>query len=483
MMTSARHFAAIVALCSVLGSSGCAGLLGDNKAREVERELPDSWAAGAGFADGGATTSAAAQQTWDTFFTDPHLRALIDAALDNNQELDIRLQEIIIAQAEIGARKGEYLPFVDARIGGGVEKVGGYTSQGVSDETHGVPEHLPHLSFGLSAAWELDIWARLRNAAKAANYRYLSSVEARNFLVTEIVAEIADSYYELLALDNQIDVLDRYIAIQQDALEIVKLKKQAARATELAVQRFEAEVLANQSLRYDLEQQRIEAENRINFLVGRFPQPVERDATRFETTEPPTVETGIPSELLDNRPDVRQADLLLEAAKLDVKVARARFFPSLSIEAGVGYESFNAAHLVSTPQSLVYNIAGSLIAPLLNFAAIKADYRSANARQMQAVLTYERTVLQAFTEVVNHLAMIENLRGRFERLRAQVDTLEAAIETSSILYQTARADYVEVLLTRRDALEAEMELLETRKRQLQAMVGMYRALGGGWRQP
>ncbi|MCA9718018.1 MAG: TolC family protein [Myxococcales bacterium] len=461
----------------MLLSSGCARYLEDNKAREVSRAVPDSY----GGAYTGAATTADAQRQWDQFFSDPFLQALIREALDNNQELNIRLQEIIIAQNEIAARKGEYLPRLDAGVGVGVEKVGQRTSQGASDMADGVPEHLPYFGFGLSAAWEIDIWKKLRNAAKSADYRYRATIEARNFIITQIVAEIAEAYYELLALDNQIEVLDRNIGIQQDALEIVKLKKEAARATELGVQRFQAEVTKNQGRRFELLQQRVEAENRINFLVGRFPQRVARDPAKFMDTEPAPVNMGLPSQLLDNRPDVRQASYELEASKLDVKVAKARFYPSLSLEAGVGYESFNVVHLLDTPESLLYNVAGNLTAPLLNRAAIKADYRAANAMQIQAVFNFERTLLLAFTEVVNYLRMVENLAAQFERQTVQVETLEQATETSNILYRSARADYMEVLMTRRDSLEAEMELIETRKQQMQARVGIYRALGGGWR--
>lgn len=480
VVSDARRLAMVAATCAMLLHGGCANVLGDNQPREVNDDLPDAWAS-MGVSYGGPQASTAAQQKWDEFFTSPHLRALIEEALENNQELNISLQEIIIAQAEVGGRRGEYLPRLDGYVGAGIEKVGSFTHQGAADEATGVPEHLPHLTFGLAASWEIDIWGRLRNAAKAANNRYLASVEAKNFLLTQIIAEIADSYYELLALDAQIDVLEDFIEIQQDAVELVKLQKQAARATELAVQRFEAEVFKNQSLRHVLEQRRIEVENRINFLVGRYPQPVERDASKFAETEPPAVDVGMPSELLDNRPDVRQAELMLEAAKLDAKSAKARFFPSLSLDAGVGYEAFNARHLIDTPGSLFYNAAGNLVAPLLNFAAIKADYRAANARQIQAVLEYERTLLLAYTEVVNYMAMTENLRMQYEQLDAQVTKLEQAIETSSILYRSAHADYMEVLLTRRDALEAEMDLIETRLAQLHAMVAIYRALGGGWR--
>jgi NodT family efflux transporter outer membrane factor (OMF) lipoprotein len=461
----------------VLLSGGCARLLGDNIARAAERDVPDDWST----AVANTTTSSAAQRQWDEFFDDPHLRALIEEALDNNQELDIRLQEIIIAKTEVGALRGEYLPRLDGVVGGGVEKVGRHTSQGVADEANGVAENLPDLHFGLAASWEVDVWGKLRNAKKAADKRYLASIEARNFILTQIIAEISDSYYELLALDNQLDLLDRYLEIQQDALEIAKLKKEAARATELEVQRFEAEVLKIQSLRYVILQFRIEIENRINFLVGRFPQPVARDASTFQQTEPPTVDAGLPAELLDNRPDVRNAELLLEAAELDVKSAKARFFPSLSIDAALGYESFNVSHLIDTPASLAYDIAGNLVAPLLNFAGIKASYQAANARQIQAVLEFERTLLQAYTEVVTYLAKIDNLKHRFMSLREQVDKLEQAIETSDILYRSAHADYMEVLLTRRDALDAELDLIETRLAQMQAFVGIYRALGGGWR--
>lgn len=300
-------------------------------------------------------------------------------------------------------------------------------------------------------------------------------------MVTELVAEIASSYYELMALDNQLAVLRRNIEIQQNALEIVKLEKDAARVTQLAVQRFEAEVLKNQSRQYDLEQRRIETENRINFLVGRYPQAVARNPQSFQSPPPNVVQAGIPSQLLENRPDVRAAELELEAAKLDVKSAKAAFYPSLSIDAGVGYEAFNIKHLVATPESLLYNLAGNLVAPLLNRKAIKAQYYSANARQLQAVFNYERTLLQAFTEVVNKLAMISNLQKSYELRSQQVNVLQQSIEVSNVLFQSARADYVEVLLTRRDSLDAEMELIETKNRQMKAMVNVYQAVGGGWR--
>lgn len=481
-MTKLGMTASVSAMVLLLEGAGCVAALDQAKAGEAQKALPETFTSSQSAVAAQATeANNLAQQHWEDFFADPNLRSLIDLALRNNQELNTRLQEIIIARNEVAAKRGEIFPKIDAGGGVGLEKVGLDTSQGAADEANGLPVNLPAFGFGLVASWEVDIWGKLRNAAKAANHRYMSTVEAKNFLITEIVAEIANSYYELLALDNQLEVLEKNIKIQEDALEVVKLKKKAGRATELAVQKFQAEILKNKGLRYSLEQQRVETENRINFLVGRFPEKVERQADTFMATAAVSIDTGLPSQLLQNRPDVREAELLLEAAKLDVDVARARFYPSVSIDLELGYSAFNPAHLIATPASLAYNLAGSVMMPLVNRAGIVADYRSANAQQIQAVINFERTLLKAFTEVTNQLTKTENMRQRYQMQSDQVRTLQEAITVSNLLYNSARADYMEVLMTRRDSLEAEMELIETKKQQMQALVGVYQALGGGWR--
>lgn len=471
----------------LVAAAGCVPSLDGNDPREPKKAVPGNFDSPQG--DGGApmpssttTTTAAsiAQTKWSEFFASPDLKNLIDQALKNNRELNIQLQELIIAQNEISARQGDYQPKVNAGVGAGVERVGKNTSQGVSDDAHGLPENLGDFTFGLRGTWEVDIWKRLRNAVKSAQLRYQASQEARNFMITQLVAEIARSYFDLIALDNEMEVLNRNIELQTNALEVVRLEKQAARVTELAVQRFEAEVLKNRSRLYDVEQERVQTQNRINFLVGRYPQPVARNAQEFNTPIPDTIHSGLPSQLLANRPDVRQAELELEASKLDVQVAKAAFYPALSLDAGVGYRSFNAEHLVATPDSLVYNLAGNLTMPLINRRAIAAQYKSANARQLQAVYQYEKTLLQAFTDVATQLANIGNLKKSYDLQQQQVDTLARSVDVVNILFTSARADYMEVLMTRRDSLEAQLSLIETKKRQFQALVNVYQALGGGW---
>lgn len=464
-------------LVLTLALSSCAPAL---KVREARKSTPGTYA-------GSADTTNSGSLPRVLFYADPDLRALIDTALANNQELNILLQEVEVLRNEARARKGEYLPFVGLGLGAEVEKVGEYTRNGavehnldVKEDTH-FPEPLPNYVAGLRASWELDVWKRLRNARKAATLRYLGGLEGRNFMVTNLVAEIANSYYELLALDNQLEILQANIAIQQDALDVVRLEKQAAKVTELAVRRFEAEVLKNRSALFDVQQRITETENRINFLVGRFPQPVQRRKDAFAGLSPATLQSGLPAQLLTNRPDIRQAELELEAAKLDVKAARASFYPSVGIRAGVGFNAFDPVLLLESPASLMYGLAGDLVTPLVNRNAIKAQYASASARQLQAANAYERTLLNAYVEVSNQLSNITNLQGSYDLRRQQVDALSSSITISNNLFRSARADYMEVLLTQREALESKVELVETRKRQMNALVDMYRALGGGWR--
>jgi len=456
------------------------------KAPQATTETPSKVVVPETYTDSKDTTNMAAIP-WHDFFKDQNLVNLIDTALKNNQELLITLQEIEIAKNDVRIKKGAYLPTVGIRAGAGVEKVGRYTSQGAGDATTEIkpgketPDPLGDFVVAAYANWEVDIWKKLRNSKKAAVSRYLSTVEGKNFVVTNLIAEIANSYYELLALDSQLDIVKQNIELQSNALEIVKIQKQAARATELAVQKFQAEVLDSKSKEFDIRQQIKETENRINFLVGQYPQEIKRDRNNFLSLLPSTVSSGIPSQLLQNRPDIKQAEMELTAAKLDVKVARAEFYPSLDISAAVGVNAFNPSYLFTFPESLLYSLAGDIAAPLINRNAIKAEFRNANARQLQALYNYDRTVLNAYIEVSNELSKIDNLQKGYDLKSQQVDALNKSIDVSNDLFKSARVDYFEVLMTQRDALESKLELIDTKKEQLNAAVHVYKDLGGGWK--
>ncbi|WP_299325897.1 TolC family protein [uncultured Maribacter sp.] len=438
------------------------------------------------YVDQATDSTNSAQLKWKDFFKDENLTKLIDTALTNNQELRIMIQQIDVAQNEIKARKGEYLPFITYGAGAEVEKVGEYTRNGAVEKNLDIkdgeefPEPLTDYSAGLFATWELDVWKKLRNSKKAAALEYLSTIEGKNFMVTRLIAEIADSYYELIALDNQLAFIEQNLELQGNALRMVRLQKEAARATELAVRRFEAEVLKNQSHKFEVQQEIVEMENRLNFLIGRQPQPIARNSEGFIETQMDTIYAGLPFQLLLNRPDIKQAEYELEAAKLNIKVARANFYPSIGLKAGIGLQAFKPKYLTETPESLIYSAVGDIVGPLINKNAIKADYNTANSKQIQAVYEYEKAILSGYIEVVNQLSKMENLKQSYALKENQVKALTESIDLSTRLFQSARIEYIEVLLTQREALESKMELVETKKDQLMARVNVYQALGGGW---
>lgn len=476
-----RSWALLAAVCAPL--AGCIPTPPLGPPREARTQVPETFggeqAGGAAASTDDATSSA--EVDWHDFFGDPQLVGLIDLAVANNQELNIAVQEMVVANSEVMARRGEIFPSLSAGVGAGLDRVGQYTSQGQSDESLGVPADLQDYQIGLYASWEVDIWGRLRDSADAAMYRYLASAQGRSFMVTRLVAEIASRYYELLALDRQLLILSDNIELQQGALEMMRLQQEAAQVTMLAVARFEAQLRDFQGREYEIRQQIAATENQLNFLVGRFPQPIERSTADFLAITPSTVHSGVPTRLLENRPDVRQAELALTASQLDVSAARARFYPSLRLDAGIGVRSFDITQLVTSPGSIVYGLFAGLAAPLLNRSGITADYFASSSRQMQAVLRYEQTILSAFIDVSTGLSLIRNLAGSYERKSEQVTRLEESVELSTLLFNAARADYLEVLTARRDYLEAQMELVEIKQRQLAATVTLYQALGGGWR--
>ena len=450
------------------------------KLREASNNLPERFTPASSTDDDGI-----ASINWRNYFEDPLLVALIDTALHNNQELNIVLQELVISQNEVLEKSGEYLPFVNASAGAGTEKSGRFTREGavehslLLEEDRPFPEPLSDFQFGAVASWEVDIWRKLRNNKDAAELRFVAANEGRNFLISNLIAEIGSSYYELLALDNLLTIINNNVAIQEEALRKVRIQKENAMANQLAVNRFEAQLLNTQNLQYHIRQQIVETENRINFLVGRSPATISRNAAGFMELQIDSIQAGVPAQLLQNRPDIRQANYQLRAANLDVSVVRADFYPMLDISAGLGFKAFNPSFLLD-PESAVFNLAGDLIAPLVNKKAIRARYNMASAAQIQAVYQYEQTVLNAYTDVLNQLAKLQNYSNSFSTKEREVEILSESVDIANNLFRYAKADYVEVLLTQEEVLDAKMELVETKLQQLLAKVAIYRALGGGW---
>lgn len=423
---------------------------------------------------------------WKKIFDDPNLVALIDTALIRNQELNVLMQEIEVSKNEVRKAKGEILPTAGLRAGVGLDKYGEYTANGAVESQLEIepgkhfPKPLGDFAVGGYFSWEVDIWKKLRNSKKAAASRYLASVEGKNFMTTNLVSEIAASYYELIALDKKIEVIDSNIHIQEAVLHVIQRQMDAARVTQLAVNRFEAQLLNTKNLKFEIQQQIVETENRLNFLIGSFPKPIQRNSADFQTLHLEVGPSGVPSQLLSNRPDIRRAEMELTASKLDVKVARANFLPSFGIKASAGFNAFSP-RVWFNPESILLNLVGDLVAPLINQNALRANYYSANARQNKAVFEYERSVLNAYIEVVNQLSKVEKYDSSFQTKQQEVELLNQSVVISNSLFSSARADYMEVLLTQRETIEATMDMIEIKLIQLNAKIDLYRSLGGGWK--
>nr|WP_313093609.1 efflux transporter outer membrane subunit [Chryseobacterium flavum] len=469
-----------ITLCLVL--AGCKAPMATVIKDEVKENIPQNFNQEQENTDNNSGTT-----PWRQFFTDPNLVSLIETALKNNQELLITLQEIEIAKSGVLAKKGKLSPSVSAGVGAGLKKAGRYTSEGAGDATTEIepgkemPDPLGNFEGGLTATWEIDIWKKLRTEKESAVAHYLSTVEGKNFVLSNLIEEVANNYYELLALDNQLDIIQQYIKLQERALEISKIQKEAAAATELAVKKFEAELAKSKASEYTIRQQITEKENEINALLGRYPQPIVRTKESFMSTIPQTVYTGIPSQLLSNRPDIKRAELELKASKLDVEAARKEFYPSLEISATLGLEAFKPSYLVKMPESIAYNIAGELAGPLINKSAIKANFQTADARQIQALYEYDKTILNAYLDVANMMSKIKNIDQYYQLKSQETKALDQSIDIANQLFRNSRADYLEVLLNQRDALDAKMELIEAKQKQLSTVVDIYKSLGGGWK--
>jgi NodT family efflux transporter outer membrane factor (OMF) lipoprotein len=424
------------------------------------------------------------------FFNDPALVQLITNGLAQNLELKIRNQEIQIATNEIRARSGYYLPMVGAGAFAGIDRNSRFTPTGATEDQltfpggGTFPSPIPNFRVSADMTWHVDIFRQYRMARDAAVQRYYEAIERRNYLITQLVAETAENYYELAALDKRLVFLDQTIELQKQGLDLAKAQWAAARGTELGVQRFLAEVRKNESQRLIVNQSIIETENKINFRVGRYPQRVERVGWDLISLDSQMLSVGFPADILLNRRDIQAAEREVAAAGLDVLVARLNFFPKLDITASVGYEAFNTKYLFD-PGSFIAGAAGGLVAPLINRRAIQAEYLNANARQLQAIYNYQRTVLNAFTEVVNSLTKARNYRRSVEIKLQQVTALEKSVSVARDLFnkpireEFAKVEYLDVLLVTRDLLEARTVLIETKQQQLAAIVNAYRALGGG----
>ena len=428
---------------------------------------------------------------WRDYYFDPYLIKLIDTALKNNFDLKIALQKIEIYKASLKTNKGIRLPEVGVNLAVGQRKFGDYTMDGVGNydtqfstninEKQHIPNPLPDYNVGFQASWEIDLWGKLKNKKKSAASKFIASQYGKDLIVTNLIADIATAYFELIAYDEEIQILNDNIELQKNAIELVLAQKEAGKANELAIELMTAQLLNSKAIKAEVEQLSIETLSNINFLCGTYPTKLNRDTNYLAQNINNKIAIGVPSDLINNRADIKQADFELNAANADVMSAKAAFFPSLNINALIGLQSFNALLLTEMPASLAYNTLGGLTAPLLNRRKLKGELMAAEAEQKQAYINYERNIVNAFKEVYVAVNNIKYSKVMYELKKEEVTLLKNSITTSSELFRAGRANYLEIITSQKNSLHSQIELINFYKRQNIALINLYKVLGGGWK--
>jgi HAE1 family hydrophobic/amphiphilic exporter-1 len=428
---------------------------------------------------------------WRELIFDKQLAILIDSSLKHNFDLQLALQKVEMSRAGIRFTKGIRLPDLSLAGSVGQRKFGDYTMDGVGNydtqfstnisKDQQIPNPLPDYYVGVHSSWEIDLYGKLKDKKKAVAARFIASEYGKDLIVTNLIAEVSATYFDLLALDEEIEILESNIKLQQNALDVIIMQKQTARANELAVEMMRAQLLNSKASLLEVRQQLIECESKLNFLCGSYPRAVKRDSTIHSNHIQTAIKTSNPDDLLINRPDIRQAEFELKATGADVVAARKAFFPSININAFLGLQSFSAALLFDAPASLAYSAAAGLAAPLLNRRRLKADLMMSKAEQRTAYINYEKRVVNGFMEVSNALNAIKNITEMYKTKAEEVEVLKQSVITSSELFKAGRANYMEVIMAQKNALQSQRELVNYNKRQNVTVINLYRSLGGGWK--
>lgn len=440
-------------------------------------------------ADSLAATDSA-QLVFTQLFNDPFLIALIDSAMKHNTDLQIALQRIISVEARLQSRKAALLPTVSVGVSGGAERYGEYTMNGVGNfDTNLSPniskdQQIPlspttDLFVGVRSDWEIDIWGKLKSLQKAALAEVMATREARQVIITNLVAVLTSKYFQLLSLDAEVKIVNNNIRLQAEALEIVQAQKEGGRATELAVQQFAAQLMNTRAIAFSLFQERMQIQNEISTISGRYPGQLSRDTMMPGLPDDVRMMIGLPASLLANRPDIRQQEWKLKAAKENVNAARKAFLPSLVISPYIGLNAFTPG-LLFRQGSGVYGLLGGITAPVFQRKSLKAQYAISNSANQEAVYQYQQTLLDAYGEVVTNMQAVNNHRRYYQLKYQEVTKLKEAVVTARDLYLAGYASYLEIVTAQKNVLEAELELVRKKQEILTAMVNLYRALGGGW---
>lgn len=410
--------------------------------------------------------------SWKQLFTDSILQNHIEEALENNQDIRIALQQIKAANSYYKQGKAGYYPSVNIN--------GTVTRQELSPNSQfgSFFSSLEQYELNAGLSWEADIWGKIRSNKRAAQARFMQTQAAHKAVKTDLISRIASGYYQILALDEQVEITEQTLESRKKSLETSAALKEAGSLTSVAVNQTEAQVYAAEALLLDLKNNIKLLENTLSILKGESPQNFKR--SEFEIQEiDQKLTTGVASELLENRPDVIAAEYELINAFELTNAAKSRFYPSITISATGGFQSLEPADFIST-NSLFLNLIGGLTQPIFNRRQIKTEYEVALSEKEQALLNFERTLLTASREVSDAMLNYQNATQRIEVKTKEYKAYQKALEDSQELLNNGLATYLEVLNSQENALNTELEVSQIKYDQFSAVIELYRSLGGGW---
>jgi multidrug efflux system outer membrane protein len=421
----------------------------------------------------GAQTKGLGDAKWWEVFQDPKLQDLIRIALQQNYDVRIAAARILQARAQLGITRADQFPAVYGGVGAAAQRAAQNKLQPAYQ--------LNAEQLNLSINWELDFWGKFRSATESARAQLLATEWGRRSVVSSLVANVASGYFQLRELDLELEISKRALVSRQESLRLVARKEQGGATSMVDVRQAEQLVYTVSAQIPDLRRRIQQQENFLSVLLGRYPGPIQRGQTLTEQALPPQVPSGLPSALLERRPDVVQAEQQLIAQNAQIGVARAAYFPQIVLTGIGGTQSAALGGLFTGPSGL-WNFAANLSQPIFTAGRIRSNVKLAEALQQQAVLVYQQTIQESFREVSDALIGYREAR----EFREQTQLLSAAAadgsRLSALRYEGGATSYLEVLTGETTHLSAELSLAQARLDELQSMVQLYRALGGGWQE-
>ena len=460
-------FVAVVALLV----SGC--MLGPDYSRPPV-VVPDNYR----FAVAPATAESIADLPWFDVFRDPVLQQLVREALQNNYDLRIAAARVEEARANIGIVRSFLYPQINFNAVGGAQQVSRTTDP---PQSFGANRNFQNLLLGFALAWELDVFGRIRRDAEAATAIFLATEQAQRGVLITLVADVAQSYFTLRELDLELEIARRTVQLNDETVQFYQTRLTGGASNRLELDSAISNRSRTASTIPELERQIAIQENQINLLLGRNPGPIPRGTALTEQYSPPSIPAGLPSALLERRPDIKAAEDVLVAANADIGAAKALFFPNFSLTSTLGSASHDLSN-IGDKHAAIWSVAGGLLQPVFQGWRITSNYEAVKARFDQAVAQYQRSAQNGYREVADALVTIEKLEGVRLELEVGVAALQDATNLSRLRYDTGLANYLEILIADQQLFDQELALARVRGGQLNAVVQFYRALGGGWQQ-